>query len=58
MLLHTPRGTCLGNFEDRFMAQEGRAADHVLVSGNPTDSIEAIRDIKTVWRNGETAMKK
>jgi len=37
---------------------EGRAGDLVLFSGNPTDSIKAIRDIKTVWRNGETAVKK
>ena len=38
---------------DRGMIQEGRLADLVLVSGNPTESVEAIGDIRTVWRNGE-----
>jgi imidazolonepropionase-like amidohydrolase len=46
------------SLSDRGMVQEGRAADLVLVSGNPTESIEAIGDIKTVWRNGETVVKK
>lgn len=37
----------------RGMIQEGRLADLVLVSGNPTESVEAVGDIKTVWGNGE-----
>ncbi|KAJ5495014.1 hypothetical protein N7539_000130 [Penicillium diatomitis] len=38
---------------DRGVIEEGRLADLLLVSGNPTESIEAICDVKIVWRNGE-----
>jgi imidazolonepropionase-like amidohydrolase len=44
-------------FPDRGLIQEGRLADLVLVAGNPTESIEAIGNIKTVWRNGEAVVK-
>lgn len=38
---------------DRGVIEEGRLADLVLVSGDPTESIDAVRNVKTVWRNGE-----
>ncbi|KAJ5440465.1 hypothetical protein N7491_002871 [Penicillium cf. griseofulvum] len=44
-------------FSDRGMIQEGRLADLVLVAGDPTASIEAIGNIKTVWRNGEAVVR-
>lgn len=43
-------------FSDRGMIQEGRVADLVLVAGDPTESIESIGNIKTVWRNGEAVV--
>jgi imidazolonepropionase-like amidohydrolase len=39
------------------MIEEGRLADVILVAGDPTESIEAIGNIKTVWRNGEAVVK-
>ncbi|KAF3396259.1 hypothetical protein F1880_006822 [Penicillium rolfsii] len=42
---------------DRGIIQEGRLADLVLVSGNPTESIDTIGNIKTVWRNGEAIVR-
>ncbi|OOQ91264.1 hypothetical protein PEBR_01626 [Penicillium brasilianum] len=44
-------------FSDRGKIQEGRLADVILVAGDPTESIEALSDIKTVWRNGEAVVK-
>lgn len=44
-------------FSDRGKIQEGRLADVILVAGDPTESIEALGDIKTVWRNGEAVVK-
>lgn len=38
---------------DRGKIEEGRLADLLLVSGNPAQSIDAIADIRGVWRNGE-----
>lgn len=40
-------------FTDRGRIETGRLADLVLVSGSPIESIEALSDIKGVWRNGE-----
>lgn len=40
-------------FSDRGRIEPGRLADLVLVSGNPVESIDALSDIKGVWRNGE-----
>ncbi|GLI81016.1 hypothetical protein PoHVEF18_009385 [Penicillium ochrochloron] len=45
------------NLSDRGIIQEGRLADLVLVSGDPTESIDAIGNIRTVWRNGEAVVR-
>jgi alpha-D-ribose 1-methylphosphonate 5-triphosphate diphosphatase PhnM len=45
------------NLSDRAIIQEGRLADLVLVSGDPTESIDAIGNIRTVWRNGEAVVR-
>lgn len=45
------------SLSDRGIIQEGRLADLVLVSGNPTESIDAIGNVKTVWRNGEAVFE-
>lgn len=38
---------------DRGRVKEGLQADLLLVAGNPGQSIDAITDVKNVWRNGE-----
>ncbi|KAJ5573931.1 uncharacterized protein N7459_008358 [Penicillium hispanicum] len=45
-------------FSDRGKVQEGRLADLLLVAGDPTQSIDALSDIKGVWRNGERLARK
>lgn len=45
-------------FSDRGKIEEGRLADLLLVSGDPVQSIDALRDIKGVWRNGERLAQK
>lgn len=42
---------------DRGKIEEGRLADLMLVAGNPVQSIDALADIKGVWRNGERHAK-
>lgn len=42
---------------DRGKIAEGRLADLLLISGNPVESIDAIVDVKGVWRNGERLAK-
>jgi imidazolonepropionase-like amidohydrolase len=37
---------------DRGRIADGRRADLVLVSGDPTTDIESILDIAGVWKNG------
>lgn len=39
--------------DDRGKIEEGRLADLLLVSGNPVESIDAIANIRGVWRTGE-----
>ncbi|KAJ5176637.1 uncharacterized protein N7482_002514 [Penicillium canariense] len=42
--------------QDRGRIREGLLADLLLVSGDPAKSIEAIRNVKMVWRNGEAVV--
>lgn len=44
-------------FADRGRIEKGRLADLVLVKGDPTRSIEALSEIRGVWRNGEMLNK-
>lgn len=42
---------------DRGRVKEGLQADLLLVSGNPGQTIDAITDVKAVWRNGEKLVR-
>lgn len=43
---------------DRGRIEEGRQADLVLVAGKPAESIDALSEIKGVWRNGERVVRR